>query len=151
MRGAAGASPSTSRAVEGIAASTSRPQHASGMSTSTTEPSPYQSHPRATRPPYDSHYRGESPCEGPQTSTLKRTGVDRRVTICHDTPCSPGVSRPLDEFRVRIVVGGVRAVRSGQEDPTTAPSLLGWNPNHCLLYTSPSPRDGLLHRMPSSA
>ena len=25
------------------------------------------------------------------------------------------------------------------------------NYNHCLLYTSPSPRDGLLSRMPSSA
>ena len=25
------------------------------------------------------------------------------------------------------------------------------NPYHCLLYTSPSPRDGLLSRMPSSA
>ena len=25
------------------------------------------------------------------------------------------------------------------------------NNNHCLLYTSPSPRDGLLSRMPSSA
>ena len=25
------------------------------------------------------------------------------------------------------------------------------NPNPCLLYTSPSPRDGLLSRMPSSA
>ena len=24
-------------------------------------------------------------------------------------------------------------------------------PNNCLLYTSPSPRDGLLSRMPSSA
>ena len=34
--------------------------------------------------------------------------------------------------------------------------LLGMNfldqyPNYCLLYTSPSPRDGLLSRMPSSA
>ena len=35
-----------------------------------------------------------------------------------------------------------------------APALIGaalggaW---HCLLYTSPSPRDGLLSRMPSSA
>ena len=30
----------------------------------------------------------------------------------------------------------------------------GWpgsNPKDCLLYTSPSPRDGLLSRMPSSA
>ena len=25
------------------------------------------------------------------------------------------------------------------------------NPSDCLLYTSPSPRDGLLSRMPSSA
>ena len=25
------------------------------------------------------------------------------------------------------------------------------NPKNCLLYTSPSPRDGLLSRMPSSA
>ena len=25
------------------------------------------------------------------------------------------------------------------------------NPDSCLLYTSPSPRDGLLSRMPSSA
>ena len=25
------------------------------------------------------------------------------------------------------------------------------HPNTCLLYTSPSPRDGLLSRMPSSA
>ena len=26
-----------------------------------------------------------------------------------------------------------------------------WNTGRCLLYTSPSPRDGLLSRMPSSA
>ena len=26
-----------------------------------------------------------------------------------------------------------------------------WHPENCLLYTSPSPRDGLLSRMPSSA
>ena len=26
-----------------------------------------------------------------------------------------------------------------------------WQPGACLLYTSPSPRDGLLSRMPSSA
>ena len=29
--------------------------------------------------------------------------------------------------------------------------LVGEQPKHCLLYTSPSPRDGLLSRMPSSA
>ena len=30
-------------------------------------------------------------------------------------------------------------------------SKLPSHPKHCLLYTSPSPRDGLLSRMPSSA
>ena len=34
--------------------------------------------------------------------------------------------------------------------PTTFESLTG-NKCICLLYTSPSPRDGLLSRMPSSA
>ena len=29
--------------------------------------------------------------------------------------------------------------------------LTGWQLESCLLYTSPSPRDGLLSRMPSSA
>ena len=28
---------------------------------------------------------------------------------------------------------------------------MGYDPRSCLLYTSPSPRDGLLSRMPSSA
>ena len=30
-------------------------------------------------------------------------------------------------------------------------SLIKASNNNCLLYTSPSPRDGLLSRMPSSA
>ena len=34
---------------------------------------------------------------------------------------------------------------------TTADIPLDTIPNTCLLYTSPSPRDGLLSRMPSSA
>ena len=34
--------------------------------------------------------------------------------------------------------------------PSRAAILTGTY-NHCLLYTSPSPRDGLLSRMPSSA
>ena len=42
--------------------------------------------------------------------------------------------------------------------PSSAATCAGWtalanlyNPQGCLLYTSPSPRDGLLSRMPSSA
>src|SRR5450759_3551532 len=80
-------------------------------------PVPPTSHPATLRQPLP---RGVT-LRGPQTSTLRRTGVDRRVTICHDTPYSPGVSRPLDEFRVRIDVGGVRAVRSGHFPSGTGP------------------------------
>ena len=35
--------------------------------------------------------------------------------------------------------------------PVTADTLFQVGSNTCLLYTSPSPRDGLLSRMPSSA
>ena len=35
--------------------------------------------------------------------------------------------------------------------PTAYLALGGWLTGTCLLYTSPSPRDGLLSRMPSSA
>ena len=42
----------------------------------------------------------------------------------------------LKEFSLDINPGEVHAIMG---------------PNGCLLYTSPSPRDGLLSRMPSSA
>ena len=37
------------------------------------------------------------------------------------------------------------------EEMTTVTSSIDAKPKSCLLYTSPSPRDGLLSRMPSSA
>ena len=37
------------------------------------------------------------------------------------------------------------------DEPTFAGCLIKARPIGCLLYTSPSPRDGLLSRMPSSA
>ena len=55
-----------------------------------------------------------------------RLGVSNQAT----TPNSPTI--PLPNFQ-----------------PSNLP--LTDNPNTCLLYTSPSPRDGLLSRMPSSA
>ena len=48
-------------------------------------------------------------------------------------------------------IEGLGGSKSGLEDPLTK-FLLELGPNiACLLYTSPSPRDGLLSRMPSSA
>ena len=50
--------------------------------------------------------------------------------------------RPYSEKMNNIILN----LSSGISDKENAPKLLS-----CLLYTSPSPRDGLLSRMPSSA
>ena len=63
-------------------------------------------------------------------------------------------SGPRDEFRLRMSnIGKPKCQlwfeKNDPEDKTPLPPhfLL----HACLLYTSPSPRDGLLSRMPSSA
>ena len=47
-----------------------------------------------------------------------------------------------------VVVVVIMGVDNGDDDVSGGHSD---NDNGCLLYTSPSPRDGLLSRMPSSA
>ena len=61
-------------------------------------------------------------------------------------------------FSSKIALGGVRDVINGVEQSSSlfVRVIQVGNPNlkpatSCLLYTSPSPRDGLLYRMPSSA
>ena len=49
-------------------------------------------------------------------------------------PKSPGVYKFLDKFYTPLYIGKAKLLNKS-----------------CLLYTSPSPRDGLLSRMPSSA
>ena len=55
-----------------------------------------------------------------------------------------------DKFKEQIMMG---QLQTGAKMPSVRELSreLGVNPNTCLLYTSPSPRDGLLSRMPSSA
>ena len=56
------------------------------------------------------------------------------------------ISNQFGPEAVEAVTGGAAASGS------TAAGFPGMNPiSSCLLYTSPSPRDGLLSRMPSSA
>ena len=52
------------------------------------------------------------------------------------------VRNELTTVRIIIVTNGETKPREGQVDTQN---------DNCLLYTSPSPRDGLLSRMPSSA
>ena len=59
---------------------------------------------------------------------------------CEGAGMSMGVDR----------MGTMFARREGT-DPTLDPVYIGSHLDTCLLYTSPSPRDGLLSRMPSSA
>ena len=47
--------------------------------------------------------------------------------------------------------GGMEKKRSKQEIMQDLAKRLADSNGGCLLYTSPSPRDGLLSRMPSSA
>ena len=54
-----------------------------------------------------------------------------------------GLGKGFEEFKTENQKRLDEIEQKGHEDPNT--------PNTCLLYTSPSPRDGLLSRMPSSA
>ena len=59
-----------------------------------------------------------------------------------------------DNFSVFLIYERNQALGSGHTDKIHI--AIGYLPNKetnyaCLLYTSPSPRDGLLSRMPSSA
>ena len=54
----------------------------------------------------------------------------------------------------RALRGSAPVAEATRAKVLAAVEELGFRPSHagtCLLYTSPSPRDGLLSRMPSSA
>ena len=69
------------------------------------------------------------------------------------------IYRSLDvatgSYKMKLIAGstGVGSITWGSavEGPGTSDEILGAGIASCLLYTSPSPRDGLLSRMPSSA
>ena len=54
----------------------------------------------------------------------------------------------LDLQSIKVAATGYRTVTDSHPHSVTKTYELPYN---CLLYTSPSPRDGLLSRMPSSA
>ena len=74
--------------------------------------------------------------------------------ICHSPP-TPGISLHVDHDHGSGEIRGLLCVRcnSGIGLFRESPDALRHAAEYviCLLYTSPSPRDGLLSRMPSSA
>ena len=63
---------------------------------------------------------------------------------------SKGISERIDSLETAIA--SERKQISNLEDRRNNRKSISWiQPISCLLYTSPSPRDGLLSRMPSSA
>ena len=54
--------------------------------------------------------------------------------------------RPIDGLRVSLISDVLNAPYSGM-----LPGFISGKYSHCLLYTSPSPRDLSTSRMPSSA
>ena len=66
----------------------------------------------------------------------------------------PGVDRSGDAMRHANMAGSSKnggVVMAMGDDHTGESSTVLHQSDFCLLYTSPSPRDGLLSRMPSSA
>ena len=82
---------------------------------------------------------------------LLRRARPLRAAAVDTAPAVDSLFAAIERFRAAEASDGVGyvdnfGVKGGELDKDTrAPS------NLCLLYTSPSPRDGLLSRMPSSA
>ena len=75
--------------------------------------------------------------ESDNSRLFKESIIEENI---NDLEFQEGLSMCLDA----LVTFGVKQVPKSDKNG----SGLGWS---CLLYTSPSPRDGLLSRMPSSA
>ena len=72
--------------------------------------------------------------------------------ICFGTPAGSKIPFILDTSISMINRGKIRvAARNNKKIPEGVALDKFGKPTTCLLYTSPSPRDGLLSRMPSSA
>ena len=80
---------------------------------------------------------------------LEELGLEYEVNIMPFT--KEGLKSP--EHRARHALGRVPVLEDGEVSIFESGAIIDYivERHNCLLYTSPSPRDGLLSRMPSSA
>ena len=83
-----------------------------------------------------------------------KEGFNIPIIVNGERVASCGIAGPLETVRplayvLTSLIASVIALRAG--DQNRADQLSVQVAKACLLYTSPSPRDGLLSRMPSSA
>ena len=105
--------------------------------------------------------------------TLDDVNVEGKTVLLRvdiNSPLEPATKTFMDDTRIRAILPTLQRLvkakvillahqsRPGKDDFTSTLGharelgrLLGRQVKCCLLYTSPSPRDGLLSRMPSSA
>ena len=84
---------------------------------------------------------GERKISNPVSPNSNELYIDRDIMVL----ANPEIANLPDWVIALVAAGGLAAALS------TAAGLLLVISTSCLLYTSPSPRDGLLSRMPSSA
>ena len=80
-----------------------------------------------------------------QKMSASYVGISRRQAMIKALNISKG-DKILD-----IGCGGGHLIEDIAKSVGQEGKAIGIDPSSCLLYTSPSPRDGLLSRMPSSA
>ena len=80
-----------------------------------------------------------------------------KISVINTAGAAAGVIEVADELIIsngkgtQAVHDAIVAYRANQRLGTHSTKMIGDVAGSCLLYTSPSPRDGLLSRMPSSA
>ena len=84
-----------------------------------------------------------------QVLALQEAGADIVRVSVPDPDSSAALRAIVDQVEVPLVADIHFHYKRGIEAADQGAACLRINP--CLLYTSPSPRDGLLSRMPSSA
>ena len=94
---------------------------------------------------------GETVDEAVCREVREETGLEVKVEQLVGVYSKPQKQEVVLTFLCQTIGGTLQPTEETRESRYFALEALPQNTLPCLLYTSPSPRDGLLSRMPSSA